>query len=214
MQIKPKIRKTLLAKLHKVNITQEGLVLTQPIGVRIFHWGFAFSMCGLLLSGFELHRPARFLVLNYGIVFIFHIVFSWLALGFAAFRITDALIRRDKSLIPKVRDFKGFLELLSYYFFRRSIPPPSEKYNSGQKLVYFSWFILFIIASIFGFASYWQGDNGTWIIIRAVNGLQMIRWSKFVISIYFTATIPLHIYLSVTEDLSKLQAMVTGYERL
>ena len=213
LQIKPKNRKTLLSKLEKVNITQEELVLSQPIWVRIFHWGFALSIIGILLTGFELHRPARFLALNYGNVFIVHLTFTWLALGFVAIRITDALVRHDKSLIPKTRDFKGFLRLLSYYFFRRSTPPPSEKYNSGQKLVFFSWFILFILASIFGFASYWQGENGTWIIIRAVNGLQMVRWSKFVISIYFTATIPLHIYLSFTEDLSKLQAMVTGYER-
>ena len=214
MSNEPKIRKKFLEKLHEVKITPEGLVLTQPIRVRIFHWGFAFCMISILLSGFELNKPVRFLALNYGKVFMVHVIFSWFALGFLAFRITDAIIKRDKSLIPKIRDLKCFPKLLSYYFFHRSSPPLSEKYNSGQKLVFFSWIILFVIASIFGFAVYWQGENGTWIIIRLVNGLQMIRWSEFVISIYFTATIPLHIYLSVTEDLSKLQAMVTGYERV
>lgn len=213
MQSKPKLRKKLRTKLQKVNITQEELVLTQPIWVRIFHWGFAFSLTGIILTGFELHKPARFLALNFGMIYIAHMTFTWLALGFVAFRLADALVRHDKSLIPKARDFKGFFKLLSYYFFRRSSPPPSEKYNSGQKFMFFSWFFLFIIASILGFASYWQGENGTWIIVRAVNGPQMIRWIKFMVAIYFTATIPLHIYLSITEDLSKLQAMVTGYER-
>jgi len=46
-----------------------------------------------------------------------------------------------------------------------------------------------------------------------VGGLQVIRWIKFTISIYLLATIPVHIYLSLTEDISRLQAMVTGYER-
>ena len=214
MPNEPKIRKKFLEKLHEVKITPEGLVLTQPIRVRIFHWGFAFCMISILLSGFELNKPVRFLALNYGKVFMVHVTFCWLALGFLAFRITDAIIKRDKSLIPKICDLKSFPKLLSYYLFHRSNPPLSEKYNSGQKLVFFSWIILFIIASIFGFTSYWQGANGTWIIIRIFDGLQMVRWSKFVIAVYFASTIPLHIYLSVTEDLSKLQAMVTGYERV
>lgn len=133
-------------------------------------------------------------------------------MGFLALRMTDALIRRDHSLIPKIDDFKRFPKLMAYYFFLQSAPPPTRKYNSGQVLIYFSWFLLFIVASLLGLASYWQGEHLIWVW-HWVGGSQVIRWIKFIAAIYFLATIPVHIYLSLTQDISRLQAMITGYER-
>jgi len=206
-----KIRKPALKQFNEAGL-QEMLVLSQPIWVRVFHWGFAVSLLGILLSGLELHRPASFLILNYGKVLIVHLVSGWLAMGFMTLRITDALIRRDNSLIPKIHEIKRFPRLLAYYFFLRSAPPPSRKYNSGQLLIFFSWFILFLLASLLGLVSYWQGKHLTWVW-HMVGGFQILRWIKFSITIYFLATIPVHIYLSLTEDISRLQAMITGYER-
>ena len=206
-----KMRKPLLKQLKRAS-TKGKMVLSKPIWVRIFHWGFAVSLTGILLTGLELHKPANFLILNFGKVLIAHLAFCWFAMGFVAIRITDALIRRDNSLIPKIRDLKRFPKLMSYFFFLRSAPPPSRKYNSGQLLIFFSWFLLFLVASLLGLASYWQGKLLIWVW-HMVGGFQILRWIKFTITIYFLATIPLHIYLSITEDISHLQAMVTGYER-
>ncbi|WP_243454582.1 cytochrome b/b6 domain-containing protein [Desulfosporosinus fructosivorans] len=169
-------------------------------------------MIAILLSGLELHKPANFLLLNYGKVLIVHVASCWFALGFMTLRITDALIRRDISLIPKIHDLKGLPKLLGYYFFLHSAPPPSRKYNSGQLLIFSSWFFLFLFASLLGLASYWQGKHLIWVW-HMVGGFQILRWIKFAITIYFLATIPIHIYLSLTEDISRLQAMITGYER-
>ena len=206
-----KMRKPVLKQLKRASIKGE-MVLSQPIWVRIFHWGFAVSLTVILLSGLELHKPANFLNINYGKVLIAHLAFSWFALGFLALRIADALIRQDNSLIPKTHDIKLFPKLMAYYFFLRSDPPPHRKYNSGQLLIYFSWLLLFLVASLLGLASYWQGKHLIWVW-HMVGGFQILRWIKFAITIYFLATIPIHIYLSLTEDLSRLQAMVTGYER-
>jgi Thiosulfate reductase cytochrome B subunit (membrane anchoring protein) len=206
-----KLRKSVTREFKQGNLVGK-IVQFQSIWVIIFHWGFALSLTLILLTGLELHKPASFLNLNFGKVFIGHIVFSWFALGFLAIRITDALINRDDSLIPKLRDLKLFPKLMAYYFFFRTSPPPSKKYNSGQQLIYFSWIILFLIASFLGLASYWQGQHLIWLW-RLVGGFQILRWIKFTITIYFLATIPVHIYLSLTEDLSRLQAMITGYER-
>ncbi|MDP4158995.1 MAG: cytochrome b/b6 domain-containing protein [Bacillota bacterium] len=206
-----KIKKAVLKEYKSENL-MEKITLFQPIWVRIFHWGFAFSLTLVLLSGLELHKPVSFLNLNYGKVFIAHVVFSWFSLGFVASRMADALIRRDNSLIPKISDLKLFPKLLAYYLFFRSSPPPSRKYNSGQLFIYSSWILLFLIASFLGLASYWQGKHLIWLW-RLVGGFQILRWIKFSITIYLLATIPLHIYLSLTEDLSRLQAMLTGYER-
>jgi len=206
-----KLRKPLVKQLKKGNV-KGTIVQSQPIWVRIFHWGFAISLTVVILSGLQLHKPASFLALNFSKVLTAHLVFSWFSMGFLAIRITDALIRRDDSLIPKIQDLKHFPQLMAYYFFLRSSPPPARKYNSGQLLIYFSWFFLFVLASLLGLSSYWQGEHLIWVW-RLVGGFQMIRWTKFIITIYFLATIPVHIYLSLTEDISRLQAMVTGYER-
>lgn len=198
------------AKIRKPVIKQ--LIPFQPIWVRVFHWGFTFSLTVVILTGQELHKPASFLALNYGNVLMAHIAFSWFSLGFVAIRIVDALLRWDHSLIPRIHDLKNFPKLMAYYFFLRSSPPPSRKYNSGQRLIYFSWFLLFLVASLLGLTSYWQGTHLIWVW-RLVGGFQVLRWIKFTISIYFLATIPVHIYLSLTEDISRLQAIITGYER-
>lgn len=206
-----KLRKRLKKELKAENL-KGAIVETQPIWVRIFHWGFALCLTGTILTGLELHKPANFLALKFSKVLTFHITFVWLAMGFLGVRIFDAFIHKDDSLIPKVQDLRQFPKLMAYYFFLRSSPPPRRKYNSGQVLIYFSWVILFMIASFLGLATYWQGEHLVWAW-RLVGGFQVIRWVKFTISIYFLATIPLHIYLSLSEDMSRLQAMVTGYQR-
>ncbi|TGE33042.1 cytochrome b/b6 domain-containing protein [Desulfosporosinus sp. Sb-LF] len=206
-----KLRKPVMKQLQEGYVKGE-IIPTQSLWVRIFHWGFALSFTVVLLTGLELHKPASFLALNYGKLFIAHVVFCWLALGFLSIRIVNALIRRDNSLIPKIQDLKQFPKLMAYYFFLRSSPPPSRKYNSGQLIIYFSWFFLFLVASLLGLASYWQGKHLIWVW-HLVGGFQILRWIKFTITIYFLATIPVHIYLSLTEDISRLQAMITGFER-
>lgn len=206
-----KLRKSVRREFKRENLVGT-IVQFQPLWVRIFHWGFTLSLPLILLTGLELHKPTSFLNLNLGKVLVVHIVSSWFSLGFLALRLTDALIRKDDSLLPKLQTFKLFPKLIAYYFFLRPSPPPSKKYNSGQLFIYFSWILLFLIASFLGLASYWQGKHLIWLW-RLVGGFQMLRWLKFTITIYFLATIPLHIYLSLTEDLSRLQAIITGYER-
>ncbi len=205
------MRKPVIKQLKSGNAKGD-IIEFQPFWVRAFHWGFAFSLTGILLTGLELHKPATFLALNYGKVLIAHITFSWFSMGFMAIRIADALIRRDHSLIPRLHDLKRFPKLMAYYLFLRSSPPPSRKYNSGQLLIYISWFPLFLVASLLGLASYWQGEHLIWVW-RLVGGFQVLRWIKLTISIYMITTILVHIYLSLTEDISRLQAMITGYER-
>ncbi|OLN32350.1 cytochrome b/b6 domain-containing protein [Desulfosporosinus metallidurans] len=200
-----------MKQLKKENVKGE-ITQFQPIWVRICHWGFAFSLTVILLTGLELHQPASFLALHFALVLKTHVVSSWFSLGFVTIRFADALIRKDDSLIPRIHDLKRFPKLMAYYFFFRSSPPPSRKYNSGQLVIYSSWILLFLVASFLGLASYWQGKHLIWLW-RLVGGFQILRWIKFSITIYFLVTIPLHIYLTLTENISRLQAMITGYER-
>ncbi|GAB6172048.1 cytochrome b/b6 domain-containing protein [Paradesulfitobacterium aromaticivorans] len=204
-------RKQVFKELRKSQIADQ-VIPFQPLTVRIFHWGFALGLVMIILTGFELHSPFTFLAFNYGRVFEVHMTFAWLSLAFAALRLVDAIVRKDASLVPKLSDFKGFLGVLAYYFFLRDSLPPGGKYNSGQKIIFFSWFVVFAVASLLGIASYFMDEHLVWVW-RLLGGWQAVRWVKYATAIYFSATILVHVYLSFTEDLSRLQAMITGYER-
>lgn len=165
-----KLRKSVRKQLQNGNV--EGtFIQSQPIWVRIFHWGFAFSLTLVILSGLQLHKPASFLALNFSKVLTIHLISCWFALGFLGIRMADALIRKDNSLIPKLQDLKHFPQLMAYYFFLRSSPPPGRKYNSGQLIIYTSWIFLFLIASLLGLASYWEGEHLIWVW-RLVGGFR------------------------------------------
>lgn len=205
------MRKPLKRELGELGILSQ-VTFIQPAVTRISHWGFALSMTVVLITGFMLQQPSPFLAVKYGKLFVVHITYAWWALGFFLFRVANAIITKDSSILVKPRDIQDFPRLLAYYLFLRSTPPPAGKYNSGQKIIYTSWVILFVFGFVLGLASYWQGEHLIWVL-KLFGDFQMIKWSKYVIAIYFSATIPLHIYLSLTEDLSRLQAIVTGYER-
>lgn len=207
----PQLRKPLAKQLQKAKLTGN-VVLTQPAAVRIFHWGFAFTLTGLILTGLELHKPLSFIAVQFSKVFIAHSILAWLALSFFALRLVDMILRKDTSLLLTWQDLKSSPRLLAYYLFLRSTPPPGGKYNSGQKLIFSSWLLLFAFIAFISMASYWAGEHLDWVP-RLLGGFQVLRWIKFISLVYFSATIPLHIYLSLTEDLSRLQAMVSGHEQ-
>ena len=206
-----KLRKPVKREFAKAQLANK-VFLSQPLAVRIFHWGFALALTGLILTGLELHRPFPFLAIRYSHVFIFHVVFAWLGMSFFLLRIVDMLIHKDTSLLPTLSDFKDFPKLLKYYLFFSKNPPLTGKYNSGQKLVFFSWLLLFAFICFISMASYWAGERLDWVV-QILGGFQVLRWIKFMGLVYFSATILLHIYLTLTEDMSRLQAMVTGYEQ-
>jgi len=186
--------------------------LTQPFTVRLFHWGFALSMTIVVFTGLVLHYPFPFLALNFGKVFVVHLSAGFTALGFLLLRLADMALRRDTSILPHLTDLKSFPKLMAYYLFIKPSPPPSGKYNSAQKLLFTSWITVALIAIFFGIMSYWI-ENFPWVL-RLTGGAQGIKLIKFGAAAYFAVTVPVHLYLVFTQDPSRLQAIVTGYERL
>jgi Ni/Fe-hydrogenase 1 B-type cytochrome subunit len=142
---------------------------------------------------------------------VFHVSFGWTATALFTFRLVDMLVRKDKSLLLSWQSFKDVPKVFAYYFYLRPNLPPHTHYNPGQKLVFTSWLLLFPFIFFISFASYINGSRLDWVI-KLAGGLQTIRMLKFMGAIYFASTIILHIYLSLTEDLSRLQSMVTGLE--
>lgn len=210
-QSQHKLRKTLINELQRDQLTNK-LEEIFPASVRFFHWGFAISLTVIILTGYILHQPLPFLALPYSKVFVLHVSFGWLASALFVFRFVDMLLRKDTTLIPSSQEVKSLRSLFAYYLFFRSNLPPYGHYNIGQKIVFGSWFLLFPFLVFISLASYWAGEHLDWVI-KILGGIQILRMIKFTGTIYLTSTILLHIFLSLTENLSRLQAMITGYEQ-
>lgn len=206
-----KIRKPVVKELNKDQLINH-IEMRQPASVRFFHWGFAFSLIAIILTGLILHQPLPFLALPYGKVFVMHVGFGWLASAFFIFRLVDMLMHKDNALLLSWQDIKNLPKVFAYYFYLRSNLPPYGQYNSGQKVIFTSWFLLFPFLVFISLASYWAGERLDWVI-KLLEGIQVLRIIKYFGAIYFASTIILHIYLALTENLSRLQSMVTGYEQ-
>ena len=125
---------------------------------------------------------------------------SWVYFNIVTQAYQDILFRwRD------LRDFKG---LMKYYLFIEKKPPVHGKYNSGQRLIFTSWFIVFIFMLLTGLLLY-STSHGLVLPVPVID--QKVRFYHFLGALWFVGTVPLHIYLVLTEDPAKFQAMITGW---
>jgi Ni/Fe-hydrogenase 1 B-type cytochrome subunit len=185
-------------------------VLVHSRITRVFHWLFAVGVTLLIFSGLYIHYPAdlgRFYNMGTNVaiqkvagVFTSGIFFSWVYY--------QILTQAYKDIVFKVRDIVDFKGLLKYYLFMEKKPPGYGKYNAGQKMIFTSWFIVFIFMFITGLVLYYA-DLG--YFHQAPVEYQKVRFYHFLGALWFMATVPVHIYLVLTEDPAKLQAMFTGW---
>jgi len=179
---------------------------------RIFHWLMFLSIMLLLISGFYIHNPFNLGVLldmgtnvlvQLAAGFFASAVFAgWVYYYLVTGSYTDVWFR-----IQDIADFRG---LMKYYFFLEEKPPVHGKYNAGQRLIFTSWFFVFIFMFLTGLALYMMNYNN---IIPFGIIPQKIRLYHFLGALWFLGTVPLHIYLALTEDPAKLQAIFTGWIR-
>lgn len=188
----------------------EDKVLIQSRLNRLFHWLFAGSVILLIVSGFYISNPvslgdvydmdANILVQSAAAFFASGVFWAWVYHHIVTRAYKDMWFRRRD-----VADLKG---LLKYYFFMEKKPPVHGKYNSGQRLIYTSWFFAFILMFLTGLVLY-SANFGYVLPFPVV--IQKIRFYHFLGALWWLGTVPLHIYLSFTEDPAKLQAIFTGW---
>ncbi|MBU7007413.1 cytochrome b/b6 domain-containing protein [Phosphitispora fastidiosa] len=179
---------------------------------RLFHWSSVITVTFLLISGLYISYPvdlgdvydmdiAVFMQMTAGILQS-GIFLAWVYHHLVTGAYRDIRFRRQDAV-----DFKG---LLKYYFFMEKNPPVHGKYNAGQRLIYSSWFFIFIFMFITGLILY--SSNFGYVLPYPVT-IQKVRFYHFLGTLWFLGTVPLHIYLVLTEDPAKLQAMFTGWVR-
>ena len=190
----------------------EEKVYIQSLPNRLFHWSSFVMVTMLLISGFYISHPV-----NLGDAYDLDIaVFVQTAAAFLQSGIFFAWVYHHmvtgayQDIRFRWRDAADFRGLLKYYFFMEKKPPVHGKYNAGQRLVYTSWFFVFIFLFLTGLILYSVNFG---YVLRFAVAIQKVRYYHFLGALWFLGTVPVHIYLVLTEDPAKLQAMFTGWVR-
>lgn len=193
-------------------------VLLNPVPVRVFHWVFAACIIVLLVTGFYISRPVGSLwsslaFMDMNLARLLHSAAAFVAIGAVIVRVYWAFFSGDyrEFLLSRqdIRDLGGFAR---YYLFLSDHMPSRGKYNVGQKATYGSWLVVFAFQVISGLIL-----RSPYSLVRAaglLGGLEVVRLLHFGAAVWFLATVLVHIYLALTEDPGRLQAMVTGYVRV
>ncbi|HHV62897.1 MAG TPA: DUF4405 domain-containing protein [Firmicutes bacterium] len=189
-------------------------VLLNPAPVRIFHWTFATCIIILLATGFYISRPVDIIAfMDMNLARLLHSSAAFVAMAAVVVRVYWALFSGDyrEFLIPSqdIRDLGGFFR---YYLFVSDHMPLRGRYNVGQKITYGSWLVAFIFQVISGFIL--RSPHSLARAARLFGNLQVVRLLHFGVAVWFLVTVLVHVYLALTEDPGRLQAMFTGYVRL
>ena len=187
------------------------IIELHPLPVRILHWLQVIIITTLIVCGLYLHYP-RFLEIPYSTVKYIKGVLNFLLIANTLVYIYYSVISKHyRELIVGFRDLKHIPSFFRYIFFLNKSPGYYGKYNPGQKAMYTFWFILILIQIFTGLQLFFPDTFG--YFIKLSGGLNKIRQVHYFATWIFAATIPIHLYLSITEDPAKLQSIFTGYAR-
>ncbi len=187
-----------------------GKVLIQSWLNRTFHWLFSLTVMLLIVSGFYVHRPVSLgPTYSMGLNILIQTAVGFFASGvFFGWVYYHLATQSYRDIWFKFRDIGDFQGLLKYYFFIEKKPPQHGKYNSGQRLIYTSWFFAFIFMFLTGLILY-SANFGNVQPFPVI--FQKVLFYHFLGALWFLGTVPLHIYLVFTEDPARLQAMFSGW---
>ena len=179
--------------------------------IRILHWVQAITVFILIIAGLHLHHPT---LLNIPLSTVREVkgIFNFVLIANLLIYIYYSFITRHYSdLIFSLKDIPFIPSFFKYMFFIKESPGYYGKYNPGQKATYTMWFIVFLIQIVTGLTLFFPEQLG--FLIPLLGGLNRIRMIHYFMTWVLIATIPIHIYLAITEDPAKLQSIFTGKAR-
>ena len=204
-----------MRQAQETTSTGATIIRTQTLYGRISHWLIVPVMTGVILTGLYITHPF-FALIPMRQVRYYHLILSAILSALVLARVYYALVTGDvRNFLLRRGDGKKLVQLMAYYFFlRQSKPYEATKYNVGQRLIYSSWVFVFLLLAILGLILAAPERPLSLIFARLLGDLQMIRLLKYILTIYFISTIFVHVYLSLTSDPAKFQAIFTGYVRV
>ena len=187
--------------------------IVQPLFIRVFHWLFAAALVVIMYTGLYIHYPVNilgFVDMRRAQMGMYTTVY--IALFLLVARVYYGIMTRDiRNILLNREDIQNLPGFFKFYFFLAEKEPPHAKYNPGQKLIFTSWLLAFGFQAITGFILYDTGRLG-WLL-PCFGGLQNLKYLHYLVFLYFVATTMVHVYLALSEDPAKLQAMFTGHMR-
>ncbi|MDK2824177.1 MAG: Ni/Fe-hydrogenase 1 B-type cytochrome subunit [Clostridia bacterium] len=187
------------------------IIELHSLPVRILHWTQVFIIITLIICGFYIHYPG---LLNIPFSTIKNIkgVFNFLLIINSSLYIYYSIISKHYlELIFSFRDIRFIPVFFKYIFFLKDEPGYYGKYNPGQKATYTFWFLLILVQIFTGLTLFYPETFG--FFVKLLGGLNRIRITHYFATWLFVFTIPIHLYLAITEDPAKLQSIFTGYAR-
>jgi|GEM_PF-2952287 len=180
--------------------------------IRFFHWVFALSVVLLLLSGFQISQPRVEALWPLDRTRNLHLVLASLFVFSAVGRIYYSLFYRSyKNYLIKSRDFRAIGPYLKYLFFLspqpRSLLP---RYDIAQKMIMASWVLAGSIQIVTGTILLFPEELRP--LANSIGNLQTYRSVHFYTSLSFILSVSLHIYLNITEEPARVQALLLGNE--
>lgn len=199
-----------------VNDRDDQMVLyTHPLYTRISHWLVVFFLGSTVITSFYLSNPG-WIALPFGLIRQLHLVLNGILAALVLMRLYYAIVTGDiRNFSIRRGDGKKLVQLMAYYFFLRKNPPyEGTKYNVGQRLIYTSWFYAWFFQAFTGLMLAAPARPEVIFLAKLMGGFALVRFYKYIVNVYFAITILIHIYLVLTSDPAKLQAMFTGYVRV
>lgn len=183
-------------------------LLLHPLPVRIFHWIMFFSVTYLVATGLYMNDPWG--SLPYGLVRQTHqITGIILLLNLFGQIYYYAATGKYAEIIFTPHDWPNSRSFFRYALFITENHPNYGRYNPGQKALFTAWGLAVLLAGLAALPYFFPG-HASWLA-RPFGGLMGVRITFYAITMFFLATIPLHMFLVFTEDPAKLQAIFSGY---
>lgn len=198
--------------------------------VCLFHWIRAFSIFGLLASGFYIAYPFLQPSANptptgflQAYIRSAHLILGFLLIGVSIFRlylfIFDKKSALERESAKSLRDVKVWLGVVGSYLFIAKHPHIKGAYNPLQFVVYFGLAILVLLICLTGISLYINvyhvGLGGAlapyfkWVEVLC-GGLANVRVLHHLVTWGFVLFIPVHIYLAVWNSIKYPNGGVDG----
>lgn len=196
--------------------------ILHPLWVRICHWVHAAGVSLLILTGFQIRFSdalgwfpfARAVSIHNFLGFV--VLFTLLALG--GFYLLKGLF--TKVYVPTKEDLRKIPLYANYYFVRYFFgdphpfePRPDDKFNSLQKITYFTLMFILLPIQILTGLILWD-PLAFRPVISFIGGIKVIDGLHLIIAYAFAAFVIAHIYLATLGHtfISHFKAMILGYE--
>lgn len=190
----------------------------QPLTNRLVHWGTAFSILMLIISGLgQMPLYGRYLLVqpwgtvwltNYSTTLVVHYVFALILIFIMFYHLTYHLMRKEFDIIPRKGDVKGSIEIIKCMITKKE-EPPCDKYLPEQRLAYLAFAIPIALVIVTGVIKVVKNVIG----IQASNGV--LYWAAnlhTLATVLIIFAIVAHLgAFAIKANRKMLSGMFTGY---